>query len=39
MARPVVIPKHKQLSPDVLRSNLHTLGISREHFEDLLDSI
>lgn len=39
MARPVVIPKHKELSPDVLRSNLRTLGISREHFEELLDSL
>lgn len=39
MVRPVVIPNQKELSPDVLRSNLRTLGISREQFEELLDSL
>ena len=39
MARPVVIPTHGDLTPDVLRSNLRTLGVSREHFEDLLDTL
>lgn len=39
MARPVVIPTHGDLTPDVLRSNLRTLGVSREHFEELLDSL
>jgi hypothetical protein len=40
MARPLVIPVHnKPLSPDVVRSNLRTLGISRQEFEEILDSL
>lgn len=39
MARPVVIPTHGTLAPDVLRSNLRTLGISRKEFEELFDSL
>jgi predicted RNA binding protein YcfA (HicA-like mRNA interferase family) len=39
LARPVVIPKHKELAPDVVRSNLRTLGISRLEFEDLLSRL
>jgi predicted RNA binding protein YcfA (HicA-like mRNA interferase family) len=39
MARPVVIPRHKELSPDALRSCMRTLGIDRKEFEELLDRI
>jgi predicted RNA binding protein YcfA (HicA-like mRNA interferase family) len=39
MARPVVIPTHGTLSPDVLASNLRTLGISRDELLRLLDEI
>ncbi len=39
MARPVVIPKKRQLGPGVVLSNCHTLGISQEYFHQLLDEI
>lgn len=35
----VVIPKHRTLAPDVVRSNMRTLGVSREELEELLDSL
>lgn len=39
MARPVVIPKHGNLTPGVLRSNMRTLGIGREELLRLLDEV
>jgi hypothetical protein len=36
MARPVVIKMDKDLGEDVVRSNLHTLGVSRAEFMALL---
>lgn len=39
MARPLVIPEHKELSPGVVSSNLRTLGITREKFDEILDSL
>lgn len=38
-ARPVVIPKQRELRPDVLHSNLRTMGIDREELLRLLDEI
>ncbi len=39
MARPVVIPRKKQLSPGVISSNCRTLGITTAKLEELLDSL
>lgn len=36
VARPVVIPKHKELAPDVLHSNLRTLGITKKKLLELM---
>jgi predicted RNA binding protein YcfA (HicA-like mRNA interferase family) len=39
MARPVVIKKARDLGPDIVASNLRTLGIDRRRFEDLLAAV
>jgi predicted RNA binding protein YcfA (HicA-like mRNA interferase family) len=36
MARPVIIKMDKDLGEDVIRSNVRTLGLSRQQFEELL---
>jgi len=36
MARPVIIKMDKDLGEDVIRSNIRTLGLSRQQFEELL---
>lgn len=39
MARPVVIPEHRQLSPGVIRSNCRTLGITVDALFKILDEL
>jgi len=39
MKRPVVIPRHRELKPDILASNLRTLGKTHAELEDLLGQI
>lgn len=39
MARPVAIKMDKDLGPDIVRSNMLTLGVSRKEFERLLDKV
>jgi len=36
MARPVIIKMDKQMGEDIVRSNMRTLGLSRQEFERLL---
>jgi predicted RNA binding protein YcfA (HicA-like mRNA interferase family) len=36
MARPVIIKMDNDLGEDIVRSNMHTLGVSRKEFEQLL---
>lgn len=39
MARPVVIKMDRNLGEDVIRTNMHTLGIDRKQFEQLLNTV
>ena len=39
MARPVVIKMDSKLGEDIVRTNLHTLGISRKEFEQTLSQV
>ena len=39
MARPIVIKMAKELGENVIRTNMHTLGISRKEFEQLLNTV
>lgn len=39
MARPVVIKMDKSLGEDIVRTNMHTLGIDRKRFEQLLGQV
>lgn len=34
--RPPVIPNHREISPDIILSNLRTAGISRKDFVDAM---
>lgn len=36
LARPVIIKMDKSLGEDLVRANMHTLGLTREEFERLL---
>jgi hypothetical protein len=36
MARPVIIKMDRDLGEDVIRSNIRTLGLSRQQLEELL---
>lgn len=36
MPRPVIIKMDKQMGEDIVRSNMRTLGLSRQEFERLL---
>ena len=36
IARPVIIPKYAEVSPDIIRSNMRTAGMSRERYFKLL---
>ncbi len=39
MARPVVIVMAKELGEDIVRTNMHTLEISRKEFEQYLNTV
>jgi len=39
MSRSVVIKMDKELGEDVVRSNMRTLGLSRQEFERLLGTV
>jgi hypothetical protein len=39
LARPVVIKMDRELSEDLIRSNMRTLGIDRGEFERQLDIV
>jgi len=39
MARPVIIKMDRDLGEDVIRSNIRTLGLSRQQFEELLAQV
>ena len=39
IARPVIIKMDRDLGEDVVRSNIRTLGLSRQEFEGLLAKI
>jgi hypothetical protein len=39
MARPVVIKMERDLSEDIVRTNMHTLKISRKEFDKLLNLV
>lgn len=39
MARPVIIKMDKDLGEDIVRSNMHTLRLSRQEFERLLSLV
>ena len=39
MARPVVIKMDAQLGEDIVRTNMHTLGIGRKEFEEMLNQV
>jgi hypothetical protein len=39
MARPVIIKMDKDLGEDIIRSNMHTLRLSRQEFEGLLSVV
>jgi len=36
LARPVIIKMDKSLGEDLVRANMHTLGLTRQEFERLL---
>lgn len=39
MARPIVIKMAKELGEDTIRTNMHTLGIDRKEFDQLLNTV
>ncbi len=39
IARPVVIKMDKDLGPDIVRSNMQTLGVGRKEFDALLNQV
>ena len=39
MARPVVIKMDKELGEDIIRTNMHTLGVTRKEFENYLNRV
>lgn len=39
MARPCVIKMAKELGEDIIRTNMHTLGITRKRFLQLLSEV
>jgi len=39
IARPVIIKMDRDMGEDIVRSNIRTLGLSRQEFEELLAKI
>ena len=39
LARPVVIKMEGDLGEDIIRTNMHTLGIGRKEFDKLLNTV
>lgn len=39
MARPVVIKMDRELGEDIIRTNLHTLGVDRKQFAKFLNTV
>ncbi|MEA2109020.1 MAG: type II toxin-antitoxin system HicA family toxin [Pseudomonadota bacterium] len=37
VARPVVIPAHKEVYPEIIKSNMKTAGMSREEYFSYLE--
>ena len=36
VVRPIIIPKHREIGPHVIRSNMRTAGMSRKRYFELL---
>ena len=36
VARPVIIPKYKEIGRDIIKANMRTAGITRERYFELL---
>lgn len=39
LPRSIVVPEHKELSMTVIMSNLKTLGISKEKYQEIMEKI
>ena len=39
LARPIVIKMDKNIGEDIVRSNMRTLGVSRQRFDELLSQV
>ena len=39
LARPIVIKMDRNLGEEIIRSNMHTLGVTKDDFEKLLERV